>query len=128
MGAAHRFTSLATRAGIVAMITFAAACASGGGGQAEAAAPSGATSLTIRNTDERGQALQVYLAREAGQERLLGTVGPGDQMTVPHTEGQGRFLFRAVRPDGSSVTSPVFNVVSGTYTWDLALGRVQRGR
>jgi hypothetical protein len=84
------------------------------------------TQLSVRNTDQAAQTLQIYLQPEAGQERLLGNVAFNDVLTVPHPLGQGRFQFRAVRPDGTSVTSPMFNVVGGTYTWDVALGRVQR--
>lgn len=125
MGSAYRF---AARSALVLLLASAAACASGGASPEAAPAAPGEITLQIRNTHESGQALQVYIAREAGQERLLGTVGPDDVLSVPHTEGQGRFLFRAVRPDGTSINSPIFNVVSGTYTWDIALQRVQRGR
>ena len=112
----------------IALAVVAASCAAGGGGGATEAAAPGATVLRVHNTDEGGQALRVFIAREAGEERLIGRVEATAILTVPHTDGAGRFHFRAERPDGSIISSPVFNVVSGTYTWDVALGRVSRGR
>jgi len=55
-------------------------------------------------------------------------VAADDYLTVPHPGGQGRFQFRAERQDGSMFSSPMFTVVSGTYTWDIALRRVDRSR
>ncbi|NJD19825.1 MAG: hypothetical protein FIA95_11160 [Gemmatimonadetes bacterium] len=108
------------------LVSAASGCASGGGTPTEGAAAPGVTQLSVRNTAQAGQTLQIYLQPEAGQERLLGNVAFNDVLTVPHTLGPGRYQFRAVRPDGTMLNSPLFNVVSGTYTWDVALGRVQR--
>jgi hypothetical protein len=109
-----------------------ASCASGAGAPAAAepgaAPPQGGTVLRVRNTDSSGQALRVLIAPEAGTARLLGNVAPEQFLSVPWTGPQGRYLFRAERPDGSMIESPVFTLVSGTYTWDIALRRVDRQR
>lgn len=110
----------------------AAACASGGGagggGEATPAAGPGEIILQVHNTDSAGQPLRIYLVPEAGTERVIGNVAFNEVLTVPHTGGQGRFQFRAERPDGSTVTSPLFTAISGTYVWDIALRRVERKR
>lgn len=125
-----RFSSRWAPLGLMVVAAFfVSACASGGGapGEGSAAAP-GETILRVHNTDQSGQALRVYIAPEAGQAQLLGTVAPDDFLTIPHPGGQGRFQFRAERPDGTSFESPMFTVISGTYTWDIALRRVDRSR
>jgi hypothetical protein len=114
------------------VVSVVAACASGGatpgGAEQGAAAAEGAVVLRVHNTDTGGQTLVIFLVPQAGVMTRLGTVAPMEHLTVPHTAGEGRFQLHAERPDGSTVTSPHFNVVSGTYTWDIALRRVDRAR
>jgi len=107
---------------------FVSACASGGGAPGDAAAAPGETVLRVHNTDQRGEALRIFIVPDAGQAQFLGSVAADDYLTVPHPGGQGRFQFRAERQDGSMFSSPMFTVVSGTYTWDIALRRVDRSR
>lgn len=128
-----RYRSFMTRlSAFLTLGLLASACASGGGGggggeTAPAAGP-GEIILQVHNTDSAGQPLRIYLVPDAGTERVIGNVAFNEVLTVPHTAGQGRFQFRAERPDGSTVTSPMFNAISGTYVWDIALRRVERKR
>lgn len=125
----HPIAPWLARVGLAFVVAFlAAACAAGGGAPDEGGAAPGETVLRVYNTDTAGQALRIYVAPEAGQAQFLGTVAPDNYLTLPHTGGQGRFQFRAERPSGESFTSPMFTVVSGTYTWDIALRRVERTR
>jgi hypothetical protein len=107
------------------------ACATAGGEAAAGggdAAATGTTTLRVHNTDTSGQTLTIFLVPLAGAHIQLGTVRPNEYFTIAHTAGEGRFQLRAQRPDGTSRTSPAFNVVSGTYTWDMSLNRVDRAR
>lgn len=114
---------------LVLFVIMAASCASGGGpGDAAAGAAGEGVALRVHNTDTSGQRLAIFLVPQVGEMKRLGVVDPDETLTVSHADGQGRFQFRAERPDGTTVTSPSFNVVSGTYTWDMALRRVDRSR
>lgn len=117
---------------LVSVLFLAAACASGGAtdgnGALDAAGPAGATTLRVHNTDNAGETLTIFLQPAAGELIRLGTVAPFEYLTVAHPAAAGRFQLRAERPAGGVITSPGFNVVSGTYTWDIALRRVERAR
>ncbi|CAN5883360.1 hypothetical protein BH23GEM9_BH23GEM9_33980 [soil metagenome] len=129
-----RNTLRPSRIGLVIMMAFVAACASSGPNDTAAGPGAGAgagaegVTLRIHNTDGSGDPLTIFLLPEAGEMTRLGTVAPYEYLTVTHPGGQGRFQLRGQRPAGSTVTSPTFNVVSGTYTWDVALRRVERSR
>lgn len=127
-----RWTLWPARLGLAFLVALlATACAAGGPAADEAAGPAGAegaTLLKVFNTDSSGQTLTIFIRREAGTAERVGSVQPNEYLTVPHTAGQGRFQFRADRPDGTTIESDVFTVVSGTYTWDIALRRVNRTR
>jgi hypothetical protein len=116
----------------VLLALFVAGCASAPpeGGAASAAVPPDGLSLRIHNTDSSGQQLTVYLVPNAGEHIRLGSVAPNDYLTIRHPQGEGRFQLRGMRPDGSSITSPEFQVNNAyrTYSWDIALRRVDRVR
>lgn len=128
----QRWTLRLAGIGMAFMVALlATACAAGGPATQDDAGPAGAegsTLLRVYNTDTAGQPLTVFILREAGTAERIGTVQPNEYLTVPHTAGQGRFQFRADRPDGTTIESPLFTIVSGTYTWDIALRRVNRTR
>ncbi|HSJ23652.1 MAG TPA: hypothetical protein VK929_03135 [Longimicrobiales bacterium] len=114
---------------LVVTLLMTTGCASGGPAmEGDSAAATEGTVLRVHNTDEAGQQLTIYLVPPVGEMKRIGTVAPQQYLTVTHEDGQGRFSLRAERPDGSRITSPTFNVVSGTYTWDIALRRVDRAR
>jgi hypothetical protein len=116
---------------VVLFTVLASGCASApeaGSAPATPATAAGEVTLRVHNTDAAGQPLTIYLVPIAGQLVRLGTVESNAYLTVPHRAGTGRFQLRAERPDGTTVTSPAFDIVSGTYTWDMALRRVDRAR
>lgn len=121
-----------TRLLLVLLTALVAACASapadGAGGAA--AVPADGLTLRVHNTDSQGQLLTVYLVPNAGEHVRLGSAAFNDYLTVAHPQGEGRFQLRGMRPDGSTVTSPEFQVNNAfrTYTWDVALRRVDRVR
>jgi hypothetical protein len=118
-----------SRLGLVLVAAFMAGCATAGAGAGEGAgAATDAVMLRVHNTDTSGESLTIFLVPQTGELVRLGRVAPNEFLTVEYPGGQARVQLRAERPNGTTVTSPAFNVVSGTYTWDMALRRVERSR